>query len=469
MITRSDVPGPHYQLTFQYDWMGRRIRKTVVNTDTGQTISDLIFLYDGWNLIAEVNAQTGELIRTYVWGLDLSGTMQGAGGIGGLLWVNVESGSHTGRYFAACDGNGNVMGLVSASGGSVVAQYEYGPFAEPLRATGPLAADNPFRFSTKYCDTESGLDYYGRRYYVPSTGRWLSADPVGTAGGKNLYAFVRNSPGLDVLGLFQLHYINQPQWLPKDEYLWVGHYWTFDENNVTAFTATQYPGYPFVSYEAIMLFHHTSRVTVTDCETGVTHSNASRDLYHYQHMALNNMGGVRSIHDNDPFAVGIEDVQTLQPFVETIDAPMPRLFRESPGYNSETSGDGTPSKGVYETTLEVRFLPSESYHAGPAWIPPPRHGLYPTINGHDLKRYYEGCTIGAPNAWMVSPSFVQTIQIRFSWDNCCGRRRWNYSHSPTLTSKGMTRWRYSPLNWANEGPSDFPEAVSLLDQPYSSQ
>ena len=79
MTACPDVPGPHYQLTFQYDWMGRRIRKTVVDTDTSQTISDLIFLYDGWNLIAEVNAQTGELVRTYVWGLDLSGTFQGVG------------------------------------------------------------------------------------------------------------------------------------------------------------------------------------------------------------------------------------------------------------------------------------------------------------------------------------------------------------------------------------------------------
>jgi len=171
MTARSDVPGPHYQVTFQYDWMGRRIRKTVVDADTGQTISDLIFLYDGWNLIAEVDAQTGELIGAYVWGLDLSGSFQGAGGIGGLLWVNVESGSHAGRYFAAYDGNGNVMGLVSASDGSLVAQYEYGPFAEPLRAVGPLAADNPFRFSTKYMDLETGLIYYGYRYYSPSLGR----------------------------------------------------------------------------------------------------------------------------------------------------------------------------------------------------------------------------------------------------------------------------------------------------------
>jgi len=177
MTTRSDVPGPHCQLTFQYDWLGCRIRKTVVDTDTSQTISDLIFLYDGWNLIAEVDAQTGELIRTYVWGLDLSGTMQGAGGIGGLLWVNLETGSWAGRHVAAYDGNGNVVGLVSTADGIVAAQYEYGPFGEPLRAAGPLAAENPIRFSTKYTDPETGLVYYGYRYYSPSLGRWLSRDP----------------------------------------------------------------------------------------------------------------------------------------------------------------------------------------------------------------------------------------------------------------------------------------------------
>ena len=94
----------------------------------------------------------------------------------------------------AYDENGNVMGLVSASDGSVVAQYEYGPFAEPLRATGPAAADNPFRFSTKYTDPETGLVYYGYRYYNPFTGRWLNRDLIGEEGGQNLYGFVYNRP-----------------------------------------------------------------------------------------------------------------------------------------------------------------------------------------------------------------------------------------------------------------------------------
>jgi RHS repeat-associated protein len=49
-----------------------------------------------------------------------------------------------------------------------------GPFGELLRATGPMAKANPFRFSTKYQDDETDLVYYGRRYLNTSTGRWLS-------------------------------------------------------------------------------------------------------------------------------------------------------------------------------------------------------------------------------------------------------------------------------------------------------
>ena len=67
-----------------------------------------------------------------------------------------------------------------------------GPFGEVIRATGPMAKANPFRFSTKYQDEETDLLYYGYRYYNASTGRWLSRDPIGEAGGLNLYGFCRN-------------------------------------------------------------------------------------------------------------------------------------------------------------------------------------------------------------------------------------------------------------------------------------
>jgi RHS repeat-associated protein len=66
-----------------------------------------------------------------------------------------------------------------------------------------MANANPFRFSTKYCDEETGLVYYGYRYYQPQTGRWLSRDPIGENGGVNLYGFIMNNPvnSVDMLGL----------------------------------------------------------------------------------------------------------------------------------------------------------------------------------------------------------------------------------------------------------------------------
>ena len=88
---------------------------------------------------------------------------------------------------------------------------EYGPFGEAVRASGSMAGYNPFEWSTKYTDAETGLNYYGDRYYNPSTGRWISRDPLGEAGGINLYTYVSNSPTniLDVLGLDSFQFLNQ--------------------------------------------------------------------------------------------------------------------------------------------------------------------------------------------------------------------------------------------------------------------
>ena len=66
-------------------------------------------------------------------------------------------------YNVSYDGNGNVVKLTNASDGSIAASYEYSPFGELIESTGPYAASNPFRFSTKYHD-ESQFLYYGHRY-----------------------------------------------------------------------------------------------------------------------------------------------------------------------------------------------------------------------------------------------------------------------------------------------------------------
>ncbi len=200
MVANSNVPdAAKRKLEFSYDGTGRRATKKVYNYSGGtyQLSTTSRFLYAlapsgegaGWDLLAEINSGT-TLVRSYTWGLDLSGEVEGAGGIGGLLWLTEHPSGAT--HFAAYDGNGNVLGLIK-SDLSISARYEYGPFGEPIRSTGPLAAINPFRWSTKFADQETDLLYYGYRYYNPATGRWISRDPLGEEGGINLYTFVANA------------------------------------------------------------------------------------------------------------------------------------------------------------------------------------------------------------------------------------------------------------------------------------
>ncbi|PWU10508.1 MAG: hypothetical protein C5B50_25455 [Verrucomicrobia bacterium] len=188
---------PYQRVACSYDPLSRRVTKDVFPWRPTVLSYGLAtrqnFVYDGWNLIAVLDINTN-LLYSFTWGLDLSGTPQGAGGVGGLISMTVYSGTNAGTYFYVSDGNGNVAALVNAATGNVAAQYEYGPFGQVLRATGPMAFTNPFLFSTKFYDWETGLYYYGYRYYDPSTGRWLSRDAIGESAGMNLFGFSYNSP-----------------------------------------------------------------------------------------------------------------------------------------------------------------------------------------------------------------------------------------------------------------------------------
>src|SRR5208337_1825990 len=96
-MTVNTSVGPQYQLTFTYDWQGRRIQK-IVSTNNGSGYiaqSTNLFGYDGWNLIASGNTSQ---FNTYVWGSDLSGSIQGAGGVGGLLEVSCHGTQTTNTF-----------------------------------------------------------------------------------------------------------------------------------------------------------------------------------------------------------------------------------------------------------------------------------------------------------------------------------------------------------------------------------
>jgi RHS repeat-associated protein len=188
MESQTNAPvGSKLQLKFGYDAQGRRIQKIVSGPSTlnYQPSTTNRLIYDGWNLIVTLHSYLTPANYFY-WGSDLSGSLQGAGGVGGMLWARFGPVPQ----FAAYDGNGNVMALVHGTSGALTAQYEYGPFGELLTATGSWATSNPFRFSTKYQDSETGHYYYGYRFYNAATGRWLNRDPIDELGGANLYSFI---------------------------------------------------------------------------------------------------------------------------------------------------------------------------------------------------------------------------------------------------------------------------------------
>ncbi|MBI5863025.1 MAG: RHS repeat-associated core domain-containing protein [Planctomycetes bacterium] len=152
--------------------------------------------------------------KRYVWGLDLAGQsnagdvgpasgrclLESAGGIGGLLSVYDYNGTSTDLKYVTCyDANGNVTQLLDPAATTVsnalVARYEYDPYGSAVVANGTYAASNRWRFSTKTFDTETGLGYWGYRYYSPTTGRWLSRDPIGEKGGAVSIAFAASKHG----------------------------------------------------------------------------------------------------------------------------------------------------------------------------------------------------------------------------------------------------------------------------------
>ncbi|MBN1182198.1 MAG: hypothetical protein JXB49_07915, partial [Bacteroidales bacterium] len=208
IAVEPEIPGEgDTKVEFVYDYMGRRIQKKVYAFESiAYSLQSInLFVYDGWNLIEEqVSSIQNPVTRYFVWGLDLSQSTEGSGGVGGLLSSiqNQASSSHLFCYEA----NGNVGQLVKASDGTIVAHYEYDPFGILLKSYGIMVEENPFRFSTKYYDVETDLYYYGYRYYSTNLGRWINRDPSEEKGGINLYVFVNNSPInlWDYLGLYTL-------------------------------------------------------------------------------------------------------------------------------------------------------------------------------------------------------------------------------------------------------------------------
>ena len=194
------------KIEFKYDFMGRRFEKKKYswNSSAWQLDTTEKYVWNGYNIVAIYNA-SDVLQKSMLYGLDINGGLQSAGGVGGLLLVNDAVNSKT--YLPVYDGNGNVRVYLDSADGTKVAEYDYSPDTNFTIKTGTKADElaTIASFSTKPYDKD--LDAFLYELRITRLGRWLSRDPIGENGGVNRYGFVSNNTvsNKDYLGMF---YIN---------------------------------------------------------------------------------------------------------------------------------------------------------------------------------------------------------------------------------------------------------------------
>ena len=168
-LTSVTVPGVG-TTTYRYDPFGRRIQKSSP-TWTGS------FVYDGHNLIETVNS-SGAIVARYTQTRIMDEPL-----------AELRSGGSSSYYEA--DDLGSITSL-SSSAGALANTYTYDSFGNVTNFTGTLS--NPFQYTAREFDQESALDYYRTRYYDPTTGRFLSEDPLRFKTNVNFYPYALSNP-----------------------------------------------------------------------------------------------------------------------------------------------------------------------------------------------------------------------------------------------------------------------------------
>lgn len=175
--------------SYTYDFAGRRVKKVVY----GEPNVIRRYLYDGDRVIAEYD-EYGLIKASFIYGPGIDEP------------IAIFS---TALYYCHYDGLGSVIALSNWQG-IIAERYEYDVFGKCIVHTSAgvdgvwmtdddttatkSALRNPYMFTGRRLDDETGLYYYRARYYSPETGRFIQPDPIRYSDGLNMYAYCGNNP-----------------------------------------------------------------------------------------------------------------------------------------------------------------------------------------------------------------------------------------------------------------------------------
>jgi RHS repeat-associated protein len=172
-LTQVTLPGTGGTATFKYDPFGRRIQKVFTQNSTTTTTN---YLYDGDNTVEETN-QNGAVVAKYARTANIDELL--AESVGGATYDHEQ------------DGLGSATSLTNSSG-ALALTYTYDSFGKITASSGSVT--NPFRYTGRDFDSETGLYFYRARYYDSSSGRFISEDQTGFGAGPNFYLYAANDP-----------------------------------------------------------------------------------------------------------------------------------------------------------------------------------------------------------------------------------------------------------------------------------
>ena len=178
-------------IDYKLDGSGRRIEKTVTNT---QNLSySRQYFYDQEDILLEFD-QDNQIIAAYFHGPGIDRPLA-------MLRDNNKNGNLDANeiFYYTRDNLGSIRDLLNYQG-KLVQRYTYGVYGVTrIEKDNPeddqKFVENPYAFTGREWDQETGDYYYRARYYNPETGRFLSEDPIGFEGGdSNFYRYVKNQP-----------------------------------------------------------------------------------------------------------------------------------------------------------------------------------------------------------------------------------------------------------------------------------